>query len=143
MPMPAGLNFLANMFQADLARLRARTVTAAACYAVAALLFAGAIGLGGAAGTIALVERFGLVEGLAFAALVLALIGVIALLVNTMSRLRHERRAHRAAAMRSAALSQLADEGLQRTREKVPAMLPAAAILTFTLTSMFLGKSRS
>ena len=82
-------------------------------------------------------------EGLAFAALVLALIGVVALLVNTMSRLRHERRAHRAAAMRSAALSQLADEGLQRTREKVPAMLPAAAILTFTLTSMFLGKSRS
>ena len=141
--MPAGVNFLANLFQADLARLRARTVTAAACYAVAAFVFAGAIGLGGAAGTVALVERFGLVEGLAFAALILALVGVIALLVNTLSRLRHERRAHRAAAARSAALSQMADEGMQRTRENVPALLPAAAILTFTLTSMLLGKSRS
>jgi len=141
--MPAGVNFLANMFRADLARLRARTITAAACYAIAALVFAAALGLGGAAGTIALVERFGLVEGLAFAALVLVLVGVIALLVNTLSRLRHERRAHRAAAARSLAMSQLADEGLQRTREKVPALLPAAAILTFTLTSMLMGKSRS
>lgn len=141
--MPVGVNFLANMFRADLARLRARTVTAAACYAIAALVFTGAIGLGVAAGTIALVDRFGRVEGLAFAALILALVGVVALLVNTMSRLRHERRAHRAAAVRSAAVSQMADEGLQRTRESVPALLPAAAILTFTLTSMFLGKSRS
>jgi len=143
MPMPAGLNFLANMFRADVARLRARTITAAACYAVAALVFTGAIGLGGAAGTVALVERFGLVEGLAFAALALVLVGVIALLLNTMSRLRHERRAQRAAAARSLAMSQLAEEGLERTRESVPALLPVAAILTFTLTSVLLGKSRS
>ncbi len=143
MPMPAGLKFLANLFQADIARLRARTATAAICYAIAALVFAGALGLAGAAGTVALVERFGLVEGLLLSGLVLALVGLIALLFNVWSRLRYERRARRAAAVRSAALSQTAEEGLRRSRQSVPALLPAAAILSFTLTSMLLGKTRS
>lgn len=138
--MLAGLDLIAGTLRTDLVRMRARSTTAAACYGIAAVVFLGALGLGGAAVTVMLVERFGLVEGLAIAALVLVLVGVAALLVNAWSRMRWRRRARRLAAARTAAISQVADDGVRRTRDAVPSLLPVAAVLSFALTTMFMKK---
>jgi hypothetical protein len=140
--MLAGFKLLARALQADLAHLRARTVTAAICYGIAALAFVAALALCAAAGVVALVERFGLIEGLAVGGGVLALVGVAALTVNAVMRRRHERRTSRAMAARSALMADTAAAGLRQTRDAMPALLPAAAILSFTLTTMLLKQPR-
>ncbi|MFZ2099273.1 MAG: hypothetical protein WAU86_01760 [Oricola sp.] len=137
-----GLTLLAGALRADVRRLRARAITAAVCYGIAALVFLAAFGLCGTAATIALVNRLGVIEGLLIASLILAIVGVATLAANTALDRRNERRAGRAAAIRSAALAETANAGLNRTREAVPALLPAVALLSFTLTTMLLNQSR-
>ena len=130
-------------FQADISRLKVRAVTAAICYGIAALVFTGAAVLGGAAAVILLVEHFGLVAGLAIGAAILIAIGLCALAVNAVLRKRQRRLKRRAAAVRSAAIANSAAAGAETAQNATPALLPAAAILAFALTSAFLKPSRS
>jgi hypothetical protein len=130
-------------FQADLERLKVRTVTAAICYVIAALVFAAAGILGGAAVVILLTEQFGLVAGLAISAAILVAVGLVALAVNAILRARHRRLKRHAAAVRSAAIANSAAAGAETAQNATPALLPAAAILAFALTNAFLKPSRS
>lgn len=117
-------------------------MTAAIFYGVAGLAFVAAVFLGGAAGTVALVERFGVAEGLALSGVALALVGAAALALQAILRRRSRYRARLAAQRRSEALADVADDGLRRTRDAVPATLPAVAALSFALTTMLLRQSR-
>lgn len=129
-------------FQADLARLKVRTVTAAICYGIAALVFVAAAVLGGAAVVILLVEHFGLVAGLAIGAAMLIAIGLLALAANAILRKRHRRLKRHAAAVRSAAIANSAAAGADTAHNATPALLPATAILAFALTNALLKPSQ-
>jgi hypothetical protein len=141
--MLGGLKIFARAAQSDLALLKARMTTAAICYTIAGAVFTAALGLGGASAIILLVERFGLVAGLALGAAILIAVGLAALAVNAALRLRHRRLKRHATAMRSAALANAAAEGAESARHATPALLPAAAILAFALTNALLKPSRS
>lgn len=134
------LESLARSYRADLARLRDRTVIAVVCYGIAALVLTAAMALLGASATIFLIQTYGLVEGLALAGLALALLGVLALLINAYLRARAQSRMRRVSAARSALVSEMADTGLRKGRNAVPALMPVAAILAFTLTSLLVDK---
>jgi hypothetical protein len=140
--MLSGAKFLAGVFRSDFARLRRRVVTSAIFYGVAGLAFVAAVFLGGAAGTVALVERFGVAEGLALSGVAVALVGGVALAIQSILSRRTRYRARLAAQRRSEALAEVADDGLRRTREAIPATLPAVAALSFALTTMLLRQSK-
>lgn len=139
--MRNALSLFAQAVGTDVARLRQRMATAAVCYGIAALAFAAAFGLGGAAVVIVLVERYGPVAGLAVAAAILVFAGLIALAANAVLRLRQRRLKRHAAALRSAAIADTAAIGATRAHNAAPALLPVAAVLAFVLTNSFLKPS--
>ena len=136
--MLGSVGLIARTVQGDLERLRVRTVTATVCYLAAGLVFAAAALLAGAAGIIVLVEEFGQVAGLAIGAVVLVVVGVLALAVNAVLRLRSDRLKRQSAAIRSAAIANTAAAGAETAQNATPSLLPAAAILAFALTNVLL-----
>lgn len=139
--MLGSLRLFAHAVQADASRLQQRVTTAAICYAIAGVVFAVAFGLLGAVGIIMLADRYGLTAGLSIAAAALVAIGILALAVNALLRMRHRRLKRHAAALRSAAIANTAAAGAAQAQHATPALLPAAAILAFALTNAFLKPS--
>ncbi len=140
--MLSGFKALAGTLQADLARLKARAASAVVCYALAGLAFVAALSLGAAAVIVVLVDWLGLVEGLAAAAAILAVLGLAVLLVNALLRRRHERMAIRASALRSAAIAEATKAGIARGQNATPALLPVAAIIAYAVTAAFVKPAR-
>lgn len=138
--MFGALESLVRSYRADLARMRDRTITAAVCYGLAGLVLVAALFMFGAAGTIHLMQTYGTVEGLALAGLVLLIIGILALAVNAVMRARAARRSSRLAVARAALVNEMTDTGLRKGRNAMPALLPVAALLSFTLTSLLVDR---
>lgn len=140
--MLEGLKAIARLTQDDVARLKTRTISATVLFILAGVTFLVALGLGAAVLILLLVDRVGVIPGLAIAAGCFLGFAVIVLIINGILKWRYNRRLLYSNAAKTAMLTETISGGVSNTRAFGPLVLPLVSVAAFALTSLAVRTSK-